>query len=82
MYRAQPARSQVFIFFYRAQPARTVEIMFYFCRAAAARCWILIRPRRAEPARQSTSPVGTVQNLRGGRMLEFCRADPVMRFVF
>jgi hypothetical protein len=36
----------VFIF-HRAQPARwSVEIMFYFCRAAAARCWILIRPPR------------------------------------
>jgi hypothetical protein len=46
-YCAQPARSQVFIFFL-PRAACTVEIMFYFCHAAAARCWILIRsPRRA-----------------------------------
>jgi hypothetical protein len=79
-YRAQPVRSQ-FFFFYRAQPA-----LWKSCFTSAAQ---QLRGagfqfvRRAEPAaRQSTSPVGTVQTLRGGRMLEFCRADPVMKFVF
>ena len=30
--------------------------------------------RRAEPARQPTAPAATVQTLRGGQMLELCRA--------
>jgi hypothetical protein len=36
----------------------------------------------AQSLRQPTSPAGTVQTLRGGQMLEFCRADPILKFVF
>jgi hypothetical protein len=42
---ARSLRGHKFFIFYRAR-ACTVEIMFYFCRAAAVRCWILIRPPR------------------------------------
>jgi hypothetical protein len=68
-------------YFFLPRAACTVEIMFYFCRAAAARCWILIRPQRRACAAVDLT-VNTVQTLRGGRMLEVCRADPVMKFVF
>ena len=86
---ARPRGGSVFIF-YRAQPARwisfyflpraacTVEIMFYFCRAAAARCWILIRP----PRRACAAADLTGRHRADPTRRTFCRADPVMRFVF
>jgi hypothetical protein len=78
-FNARSLHGHKFLFFYCAQPARWKSC--FTSAAQQLRGAGLQFVRRAELARQSTSPVGTLQNLRGGRMLEFCRADPVMRFV-
>jgi len=66
------------VFYFLPRAACTVEIMFYFCRAAAARCWILIRP----PRRACAAADLTGQHRADPTRRTFCRADPVMRFVF
>jgi hypothetical protein len=55
-----------------------VEIMFYFCRAAAARCWILIRP----PRRDCAAADLTGRHRADPTRRTFYRSDSVMRFVF
>ena len=84
------AACAVDLFFFLPRAACTVEIMFYSGILPRSSCAVLdfnsSAAQSLRGSRESTSPVGTmvgtVQTLRGGRMLEFCRADPVMKFVF